>query len=169
MNEDTTRDPGFTVARAGDLLNCGHPATAREPGSIASGIAYFGERTMCYECADAMKRAEMADPEKKKIVAYVSGGDGKTITTWSGGFLAHVTWHTTSRTGFNQSTIHHYNARDPRTGREWYGRNGGPGMAITLTARKGWQPEKKPAEPDREAIEREGWYQYTQNLPTEEK
>lgn len=127
-------------------LDCGHTLTER-PDNFTTGYGYIlqpdGSKTSaCYPCMDDRQRAEMADPEKKKIVAYVSS-DGKTITTWPGGFLAHVTWHTTSRGGWRGSIIHIYRVRDPRTGREWYGRNAGPGTCITLTAVKGWKPREE--------------------------
>lgn len=111
------------------ILDCGHQRAVTD--GIGAGYATDANtgKTMCYPCADSRQAAEMsAAPEK--FVAYVDC-DGKNITTWSGGVLARVTYHTTSRTGWYRSQIHYWGARDA-DGRYWYGRNGGPGMVIQL-------------------------------------
>lgn len=124
-----------------NILDCGHPPTPTE--GIGTGYARTpDDKMICYECADNMQRADMADPNRRQITAYISS-DGKKIITWSGGELANITGHRTYQGGWKRSTMHMFWAIDPRTGRHWYGRNKGEGMIITLTARKGWKPAEE--------------------------
>lgn len=124
-----------------NLLDCGDPPTPTE--GVGNGVARDSlGLTMCYGCADKRQREDMADPATRQIVAYVSS-DEKKIITWSGGELANITGHRTYQGGWKRSTMHMFWAIDPRTGRQWYGRNQGGEMAITLTARKGWTPTEE--------------------------
>lgn len=85
---------------------------------------------MCYSCADEFerKRSNMADT--RQFVAYISG-DARNVTTWTGGQIMKITQHGMSRSGFHGSEIHYWRAVDDG-GRQWYGRNGGPGMSVMM-------------------------------------
>ena len=114
-------------------LDCGHEPT---PGKFSTGSATdHAGRTMCYPCADSAQAADMATLGTRRISLYLSS-DGKNITTWTGGVMARVTEHGASnRAGFYGSSIHYIRARDV-DGVMWFGKNGGPGMSITLTRAK---------------------------------
>lgn len=68
------------------VLDCGHAAT---PDGLASGKATDPRtgHTMCYPCANQHEAGAMSQAER--YTAYLSG-DGKRITTWTGGTLATV-------------------------------------------------------------------------------
>lgn len=93
------------------------------------------DRLLCYACADDQQRAEMKD-RSRPFSAYVSG-DGKTITTWSGGKLADVVRRVPCKLT-RRSYLPHYGdegyssfrVRDVHGGK-WYGRSS-PGLCITL-------------------------------------
>ncbi len=110
------------------------------PGMGAAGAAGYATmrdgRRICYAHADQSEREAIAAAggRGERFTAYVSG-DGRAITTWTGGVLARVTEHGSSRSGFYDSMIHYWTATTP-DGRVWFGRNGGTGMAITLRPRK---------------------------------
>lgn len=112
--------------------DCGHTVTVSGMGS-GYAIERDTGRTRCYSCADESERATMADSASH--VAYVAG-DGKSVTTWSGGRLARVTGHTTARNGWHRSIIHRWWAIAP-DGSAWYGANSGQGMAIRMRRIKG--------------------------------
>ena len=110
-------------------LDCGHEPTVTD-SSFTNGTAHSPDgRSMCYGCADSEQAAEVADQETKVFAAYLSG-DGKNITTWTGGVLMRVTQHGTGRGGFG-GEMHYIRARDV-DGRNWYGKNGGTGMHIAM-------------------------------------
>lgn len=118
-------------------LDCGHlPAT---PTAFHStGVAMFtgaardaDGKTLCYDCASKPDIEAVAAGET--VYAYVST-DGKQITTWPGAVLMKVTYNGTAPTGFYGSTIHYVRAVAPN-GREYYGKNGGNGMAIKMKPR----------------------------------
>lgn len=123
--------------KTGDILDCGHV----NPGVEAAGWNGWGPTgyartpanfTMCYPCADVHDRAAMANANEH--FGYLSG-DGKSITTWTGGHLARVTQHGKARLGFHGSMIHAIRAVAP-DGSQWYGRNGGEGMHIKIKRAK---------------------------------
>ncbi len=93
-----------------------------------------GNQLCCYECADSRRRAEMLD-RSRPFSAYISGENGATLTTWTGGLLGHVAGHSTYRNNWG-ALIHCYSVRDVHGG-YWHGRNSGPGMCITLRPSKG--------------------------------
>lgn len=127
-------------------VDCGHVAIphyflmpdwqtyAGTPGQgVAGGTGYAtmrDGRKLCYPCADDVERAEMDTAET--FTAYLSS-DGKSITTWTGGHLAHVQSLSTSKrytpTG-GQWHAHYVTAI--RNGVTWHGVNAGTGMVITL-------------------------------------
>lgn len=120
-----------------EVCDCGH-APSREPGSFAVGYARLmgNNAVVCYVCTDALQRFDWQETAPGgKFGAYVST-DGRRIMTWTGGELARVTEHGTSRAGFHGSTLHYWSAVDS-AGNGWHGRNGGPGMHVTMTRRKG--------------------------------
>jgi hypothetical protein len=121
----------------GDTLTCGHVRPAM-PTPGGTGVATTRDgRTFCYPCADASEREafETADT----FTAYVSM-DGRRLTTWPGGTLAHtvIGRHGVSRSGWHGSEVHSWRfftgIGAART--EWYGRNAGPGMVITVRRAK---------------------------------
>ena len=154
----TNREDAHTIALREDeariILDCGHRATpdfflvadhaayADTPGQGVSGtpgyatVAATGER-ICYADADKRARADLsaAGAEGQPFGGGYISSDDSMITTWTGGKLARITRTGVSRSGFNGSEIHSYRATD-RDGRVWYGRNGGPGMTITLRPSK---------------------------------
>lgn len=110
-------------------LDCGHEPTNHD-GSIATGYARHSvtQKTMCYPCADKLQRGDMEATQQ--FCAYIAS-DGKTVTTWTGGYLMLITQHGQSHNGFHGSTIHYWRATDD-AGRRWYGRNGGNGMSVMM-------------------------------------
>ncbi|URG17469.1 hypothetical protein Mbo2_099 [Rhodococcus phage Mbo2] len=122
------------------VADCGHVYTNLDdtgrPG-ISTGYATRPDGlTLCYLCADITARLDMAAEARKDhgtVHAYVSA-DGRHVTTWTGGphgHLAEIISHGIGRSGWAGSEIHSWRAISA-DGRAWYGRNGGPGMAITL-------------------------------------
>lgn len=70
------------------VLDCGHAPTDTE-SSMTNGIARTADdRTMCYACADDAQRADLLT--ESRVFAYLSG-DGRKVTTWTGGELGTVT------------------------------------------------------------------------------
>jgi hypothetical protein len=120
---------------AGDTLDCGHVLEPRAAGDIATGYAYHSvtQRTMCYWCADESARSEMVRVDM--VTQYVNS-EGTKIVTWSGGELGRVVDSSVWAGGWNGSLIHSWTVVDSNGGR-WHGRNGGPGMAVTLRRLKG--------------------------------
>lgn len=110
------------------ILDCGHAPRLDSEG-IGVGYARLEGRTLCYSCADDWARADMRD--HNSVFAYVSQ-DGKTVTTWTGGELARVTWHRSevryTPTG-GRYERHYYNARGDGG---WHGIGAGPGMYVRL-------------------------------------
>lgn len=126
MDQATCADCGATFPR----LAVG----ASGPSGYA--IRWNGER-ICYPCSDVSERAAFAVFDV--FIAYVSG-DGKSITTWPGGFLARVTYMSRTSSGFGslpgrRGSVYTISAIAP-DGSEWYGRNAGPGMSIRLRRKK---------------------------------
>lgn len=139
-----------------DILtaDCGHTYA---PSSIAAGYAIdpATERTMCYPCADNSQRAELAtahaagEPFGAYLHADTVQESGRTvhrrvrITTWTGGTLMSVFRTADGGRGFHGSDLWDVTAVDVH-GNVWRGRNGGPGMSITM----------RPASMDRYAVGR---------------
>jgi hypothetical protein len=83
-------------------LDCGHDAV---PEGIGTGVAYMtdddGERwSMCYKCArietmDAIKLTgiEIEGKTEWRLGSVYMSSDGRTVTTWDGQLLGHVTHH----------------------------------------------------------------------------
>jgi len=87
------------------VADCGHEYTGPALGeSGGSGYARLrdaqyvptigdtlpADSTICYSCADACQIRELIDG-RENVYAYVSG-DGRHITTWTGGELMRVRW-----------------------------------------------------------------------------
>jgi hypothetical protein len=77
------------------MLDCGHwsePSLVMDPNGGIGGAAGYATtadgRRICYADADAAQRDELRTAAR--FTAYLSG-DGKTVTTWSGGTLGRVT------------------------------------------------------------------------------
>lgn len=125
---------------AGDVLDCGdvYPGTA--PGHVGgTGYAWRTDaeggdvKAVCYAHSDEMERADFA--ESVRYLAYVDNGGN--LTTWTGGRLADAVpgLGEISRTGWHGSPIYSWRFVGP-DGSRWYGRNGGPGMAILARRNK---------------------------------
>lgn len=99
-------------------------------GPSGYAIRRNGER-ICYPCSDAGERATFATADV--FIGYVSS-DGKSITTWPGGFLARITCMSRIRSGAGGAQ-YSVNAVAP-DGSQWYGRNEGAGMVIRLRRKK---------------------------------
>jgi hypothetical protein len=102
------------------------------PNGCATGYAQTVDgRTICYPCADALQRAELAVADS--FCGYMSG-DGRRITTWTGGSLATVTQRARHRGGFG-GDYWTFRAVSP-DGARWYGRGAGPEMFARLKRSK---------------------------------
>lgn len=138
----TTVDPA-TVPAPGDTLSCGHLPTRDDSAASRVGTGYARDRdgrTMCYPCADISERAAflVASMAGEPFTAYVD--DAGNLTTWSGGLLATGVPRAggVSRSGWHGSRVYSWRFRTGPLGEsaEWYGRNGGPGMVITVRRAK---------------------------------
>lgn len=116
-----------------EVLWCGHVATVATFGTGYAIEPGTGKR-ICYDCADDRARAEVANPEVASIGAYLAS-DGKHVTTWSGGQLLTIVQTGKSRAGFYGSEIYYLQAVAP-DGSRWYGKNGGPGMFVSMKRAK---------------------------------
>lgn len=120
-------------------LDCGHPPTP--PTSfhstgvpLTTGAGHDREgRTSCYPCATAAEAAQLADPEVVTFGAYIDSA-GARLVSWPGGELGRVISHGYSRAGA-WGGLHYWTVRTP-DGRTWHGRNGGPGMCLTIRAHR---------------------------------
>lgn len=97
--------------------------------SGAAGYATIGAEKICYDCADAMQRADMLD-RSGPFYCYLSS-NGCDVTTWTGGKLGRVHASKQSRSGWNGSLIYRFHVRDVH-GQWWQGRGAGEGMCCTL-------------------------------------
>lgn len=113
-------------------LDCGHEPTR---DGIGAGYGRLEGKTYCYPCADEWAREDMRAHDD--VFAYVSQ-DGSTITTWTGGKLARVSWHRSeirhTPTG-GRYERHYYSARGQ--GGSWHGMGEGPGMYVRLRRSRG--------------------------------
>lgn len=119
-----------------DILTCGHEPTPRQWGSSVSApghVTFESGVTKCYPCADDYQRDMIRLFPTVPWGGYIHKDDFSryTVTTWTGGFLARVTFHTSSRTGFYGAWVHRWWARTP-DGRDWYGQNGGDEMSVIM-------------------------------------
>jgi hypothetical protein len=147
MLTDTAVDPtGDIRNNIGRTLSCGHTLTQEEAhrhGTHSTGVPMFtgyardrDDRTMCYPCADIAERAAflVAGMTGEPFTAYVDGAGN--LTTWTGGVLATGirAARGVSRSGWHGSEVHSWRFRTGPLGEsaEWYGRNAGPGMVITV-------------------------------------
>lgn len=131
----------MTTATA--LLDCGHAPTRDDSAACQVGTGRAIDRngrTLCYFCADDSERAAflVAGMTGEPFTAYVSSsGD---LTTWTGGVLARgIPYrHGVSRSGWHGSEVHSWRFVTGPLGAsaEWYGRNAGPGMVITVRRAK---------------------------------
>lgn len=126
-------ETGFLCHDCGEVYPTGNPG-------CGSGYAVCddGKHLVCYTCADK-RQVEGLKDRSKPFSAYVSG-DGKRITTWTGGTLMTVTqsWPCQLiRASFTHSKSSYkcIRARDVH-GALWYGR-GSAGVRINLRPCKG--------------------------------
>lgn len=105
------------------------------PAGYSGGTGYASHADgskVCYSCADTEQRAELTTANVYGV--YLSG-DGKSLTTWTGGKLATVTHESDAKTGFYGSTIRSVRAVTP-DGSHWYGKGRGRGMCLTVRRNK---------------------------------
>lgn len=113
------------------VKNCDDCRADCIPSGCGTGYAETADgRTVCYSCADKRQRAEFAAADS--FCAYMDG-TGRTITTWSGGYLATITSLERHRGGFGGE---YWTFRAISRGARWYGRGGGPGMFARLKRAK---------------------------------
>jgi hypothetical protein len=114
------------------VLDCGHKPSPHSQYTTGYGTDREG-KTSCYDCANSQEAAAFSASDR--YTAYVNK-DGY-LTTWPGGVLAQAMprYHGVSRNGWHGSEVHSWRFRDC-DGAEWYGRNGGPGMVITVRRAK---------------------------------
>lgn len=133
--------------------DCGHTYA---PSGILAGYAVTPDgRKLCYSCADNSQRAELRvmhalhAPFGAYLTSDTVEENGRTvrrhvrITTWTGGMLMSVFRALDGGRGFHGADLWDVTAVDVH-GNVWRGRNGGPGMYITM----------RPASMDRYAVGR---------------
>jgi hypothetical protein len=115
------------------ILDCGHPIG--EHSYFTSGYAVTPDkRRICYTCADNSEREALRDTSKP-CFAYLSG-DGRKITTWTGGELMRVERETDWQIfGSRRNRGSCVTARDCH-GKRWHGRGAGRSMCIKMRASK---------------------------------
>lgn len=132
-------------------LDCGHKAT---PSFYAPGGRFYGvlnvpiymsgleisqsgyaitrdDHHICFECADAMQRAEILNTTDDARVTGYTSDDGRYVTSWTGGKLMRIERMTSNA---RQTFVRAFDTR----GRIWIGR--GPaesGTYVTLRLAKG--------------------------------
>lgn len=122
---------------------CGHVAVASgsttgyavlrvEKTVPSTGVTIPAEGRACFACADELEREDLK--QANTFFAYLSG-DGKRITTWTGGKLADVTGSVEHKVGFHGSTRIYFDAVDVH-GVKWYGTTPGTGMYARMRRRK---------------------------------
>lgn len=116
------------------ILSCGHkPSPHSEHTTGTTGTAHTPDgREICCQCADA-EQVEALKDRTKPVGAYLAG-DGRTVTTWTGGKLGTVTASSTVRlarwSAFHGRTMQAIRVRDVH-GNMWHGRTS-PGMSVNL-------------------------------------
>lgn len=117
------------------ILSCGH--TPSPHSYITTGTAHTPDgREICCECADREQVQGLKD-RSKPFGAYLDG-DGRTVTTWTGGKLGTVTSshtiHLARWSYVHGKTMLAIRVRDVH-GAMWHGRTS-PGMCVTLRPSK---------------------------------
>lgn len=111
-------------------LDCGHDVT---PDGCGTGYAVTADgKKICYPCADSAMAAKLTTDN---VVGVYIAGNEQSVTTWSGGVLMRIVKHGSHRNGWHASEVHYWGALDADK-RYWYGRNGGPGMYVTMKKAK---------------------------------
>ncbi len=103
-------------------------------GSTPGYARTQSDEFICYACADDNQRASLVTGRDGPIYAYVSG-DGRRVTTWTGGTLGDIIGYGESRSGWAGSTVARFRVRDVH-GQWWAGRGAGRGIACTLRPMK---------------------------------
>jgi len=113
-------------AKTQQLLDCGHPASDHGPHTTGTAHTPDG-REICWECANKEERESLRTGNT--YMAYLSG-DGKALTTWTGGHLARVTRLWAVPNNFAGRLLR-FRAVDVH-GAEWYGTSPGRGMYARM-------------------------------------
>lgn len=123
--------PSSATTERPAVCDCGHVPAPVPPGGGATGYARTHDgRTLCYPCADAAQRAEIAAAEPGARHGGYLASDGRTVTTWTGGRLAYVWREWVTAEGFGGRTVRVW-ACDAAGG-WWSGRGPGRGMYLRL-------------------------------------
>ncbi len=108
------------------------PETGTKEGS-ATNYAYNGAGDVHFSDGAHLREIREIAQSKGPFFAYVSK-DAAHITGWKGNKLMSVTSAKRTGAGAHGKTLH-IRANDAH-GREWYGKNGGPGMSIQMKLKK---------------------------------
>lgn len=135
-----------------ETLDCGHLST---PNRYLAGYATASDgHRICYNCADVAQREDLKTADR--FTAYLSVPQhtatshtttGSTLTTWTGGRLARVTYLTKCRHNIG-GHLYRFEAFDVH-GQRWIGTSPGPGMYARMRRAKTqehyykvvWSPE----------------------------
>jgi hypothetical protein len=117
---------GNLEMKAVKILDCGHVPS--EVTHCGTGYATYEGKTVCYDCATILDRAEMVLADK--MLGYLSMA-GHAITNWPGGVLVDCTEMWPMRHNFYPYRLIHWRGKDSE-GREWYGKASGRGMATVM-------------------------------------
>jgi hypothetical protein len=124
----------LTLSPDAVALDCGHlPTVDGFSFTTGYGTDPTTGRRSCFDCANRQEAEAFA--ASHRYVAYVDSAGN--LTTWPGGILARgiLSAHGVSRSGWHGSEVHSWRFR-AEDGSEWYGRNGGPGMVISVRRAK---------------------------------
>lgn len=112
-------------------LSCGHKPSPHSEHTTGTAHTRDG-REICWTCADREQVEAMRD-RSKPTGGYLSS-DGRTVTTWTGGYLGTVVRSTPVRLArwswCHGKTMQAIRVRDVH-GAMWYGRTS-PGVCVTL-------------------------------------
>lgn len=124
---------GFKCCDCGAVRMFHHSLPGSEYSCTTGYARVDGNQLCCYECADARQRRALLD-QSKPFYAYLTG-DGKHVSTWTGGKLGAVKHSDYSRSGWHGATIWRFHVLDVH-GHWWQGRGAGKNMICTLRKMK---------------------------------
>ena len=119
----------FLKTRGIMALDCGHDPSPHSEHT--TGTAQLPDnRVVCYSCADTWQREQMRTSDLTS--AYLTDAS---VTTWTGGLLARVTWRVerTMRVNGRKFRRVYFRAVDTN-GRHWHGNSPGDGMYCRMRA-----------------------------------
>lgn len=123
---------------ANKACDCGHlPTPTEHLGTGQARMTGTDDRTICYDCADAMTRCDIAQSKSgDRITLYISS-DGNTVTTWTGGRMMRILgWGARHPWSNGYDGPRYYVRAIDNDGCVWYG-TGANGMYANLRKAKG--------------------------------